>query len=127
MLDDAWDAVKAATPPNLRVKLRSLESAARALNVAGSLTSSVSNGHTSEFAAGGQAGVRTSLETANGYRALINLYDLVTKDAVAAGTGTDDASLYAMMAAWLIPCLHTGSDISELMLPATAAPQGVAW
>jgi hypothetical protein len=74
MLEDAWNASQATTPPlPLRGQLRSSETQIRKALAQGSISHIGGSGRSTGFAGYGQ-GENTPLEVAQGYRELVDLY-----------------------------------------------------
>lgn len=135
-LDDAWDAAPDAAN-TLRDQLRTFEKAATNLFRQGSL-SSVSKNSASQSYRGPGLGSYTPVQISNAWRTLINIFDSV-KDALdfAGGTGIQvddqtiqgdsDPQVYAGMKSQLRIVDSCQTDMTQLRLPNTLAPEVTAW
>lgn len=107
MLEDAWDDAPAGGA-TLRDTLRVKERAAGLVVAGGSLLSISKNGSSHSYSSG--FGALTSVEVANTWRDLINLFDLVA----ATLASTDDDEIYAEMKRRLVPIREFTRDFTGL-------------
>lgn len=121
-LDDAYDASLVAPVTTLRAKLRSYESAARALISSGQSIASTSatngvGGRSVSFFAPALSGM-TPVDAVELWRELIDLLDVVTADI---GGTPSDAVVKTEMMGRLVPAYEAEGDFSGLRCPQVAA------
>lgn len=147
-LDNAWDAAVAGAN-TLRPQFRLFETAATNLFAGGSI-GSVSKNSVSQSYRGPGLGSYTPVQIANTWRMLINLYDEekhrtdwyynlflqfpTNEQGIAFNTlyptykDDPDTAVYAFMQGRLIPVDEYQTDLTDLRLPLTLAPnRAVTW
>ncbi len=108
MLDDAYDD-SVSTGTTMREQLRAKERAAGSLVAGGSLSSISRNSASHSYAPPGRGNV-TPNDLADGWRNLIDLYDVV----LATATDTTDGAVKGEMLLRLQPCNEFTKDFTGL-------------
>ena len=134
-LDDAWDACQASANL-LRDQLRAFEKNATGIYNQGTLAA-VSKNSASQTYRGAGVGSLTTLQIANAWRLLINLFDTTlaainwrlanpSSNPACNPPDNSDGTVYACMKPILLPVTEYQVDVTDLRLWPTATTQGTA-